>query len=87
LERCQQVVEQRDGGVRVDGGAFAEGFFPPGLKSCRQILAHPLRGMGVKAAHPGNLMSQSLLGKDLGNAILRTKSYDCAASRAVSARP
>ena len=53
----QQVVEQRDGGVWIDGGAIAEGLFPSGLKSCRQVLAHPLRGMGVQAAHPGNLMS------------------------------
>ncbi len=37
-EGRQQVVEQRDRGVRIDGGAFAEGFFPPGLKGCRQVL-------------------------------------------------
>ena len=43
--------------MRFDGGAFAEGFFPPGLESGRQVLAHLLRGMGVQAAHPGDLMS------------------------------
>jgi len=56
-ERGQQVVEQWHRGVRVNGGALAEGFFPPGLKGRPQILAHPRRGMGVQAAHPGNLMS------------------------------
>ena len=40
----------------VDGGAIAEGLFPSGLKNCSQVLAHPLRGMRVDAAHPGNLM-------------------------------
>jgi len=53
----KQVVEQRDGGVRVDGGAIPEGPFPSGLKNCGQVLAHTLGGMGVQAAHPGNLMS------------------------------
>ena len=34
-EGRQQVVQQRDRGVRVAGGALAEGSFPPGLKSHR----------------------------------------------------
>jgi hypothetical protein len=38
----QQVVEQRDWGVRIDGGALAEGFFPPGLKGRGQFVAHLL---------------------------------------------
>ena len=53
----QQVVEERDGGVRIDGGAIAEGLFPSGLENCGQVFAHPLGGVGVQAAHPGNLMS------------------------------
>jgi hypothetical protein len=47
-ERRQQVVEQRDRGVRVDGCALAEGFVPAGLESCGEFLAHLLRGV---AAH------------------------------------
>ena len=35
-----------------------------------QFLAHLLRGVGVQAAHSGNLMAQPLLGQDLGNAVL-----------------
>jgi hypothetical protein len=54
-ERRQQVVEQRDWGVRVDGGALAEGFLPSGLESRGQFLAHSLGGVGVQAAHAGNL--------------------------------
>ena len=71
-EWCQQVIEQRDRGVRVDGGALPEGLFPSGLEGGRQVLAHPLGGVGVQAAHPGNLVSQPLLGQDLGNAVLGT---------------
>ena len=66
----QQVVEQRDRGVRIDGGAIPEGLFPSGLKNRSQVLAHPLRGMGVQAAHPGNLRSEPLLRQNLRNAIL-----------------
>src|SRR5450755_1767897 len=65
----QQAVEQRDWGVRIDGGALPEGFLPPGLERGGQFFAHPLRGVGVQAAHPGNLVSQPLLGEDLGNAV------------------
>jgi hypothetical protein len=43
--------------VRIDGGALAEGFIPPDLESCCQVLAHPLGGVGVQAAHPGDLVS------------------------------
>ena len=56
-ERCQQVVEERDRGVRIDGGALAKGQLPPGLKGRRQVLAHSLRGVGVQAAHAANLVS------------------------------
>jgi hypothetical protein len=67
----QQVVEQRDRGVRVDSGALPEGFLPPGLESRGQILAHLLRGVGVQAAHSRDLVSKPLLGQDLGNAVSR----------------
>jgi hypothetical protein len=43
--------------VRVDGGALPEGFLSPGLESSGQFLAHLLRGVGVQAAHPRNLVS------------------------------
>jgi hypothetical protein len=29
-----------------------QGFLPPGLKGSGQFAAHPLRGMGARAAHP-----------------------------------
>ena len=46
-EGRDQVVQQRDRGVRVDCGALAEGFFPPGLESRGQVLAHLLCLGGV----------------------------------------
>jgi len=71
-ERRQQVVEQRDRGARVDGGALPEGFVPPGLEGRGQFLAHLLRGVGVQAAHPWNLVSGPLLRQDPQNPVLRT---------------
>jgi hypothetical protein len=47
----QQGVEQRDHGVRVKGGALPQGFLPPGLKVCGQLVTHTLRGVGIEAAH------------------------------------
>jgi hypothetical protein len=38
----QQCGEQWDRGVRIDGGAFPEGFLPPALKGRGQLVAHPL---------------------------------------------
>jgi hypothetical protein len=35
-ERREQVVEQRDGGVRVECGALPQRFLPPGLEDCGQ---------------------------------------------------
>ena len=56
--RCgQQAVEQRNRGARIDGGALPQRLFSPGLKSRRQFFAHPLRGVGVQAAHSGKLVS------------------------------
>jgi hypothetical protein len=42
-ERRQQVVEQRNRGARVDGGAAPEGLLPPGLESRGHFLAHLLQ--------------------------------------------
>jgi hypothetical protein len=56
--------------VRVDGGAAPEGLVPPGLQSRGQFLAHLLGGVGVQAAHPRDLVSEPLLGQDLGDAVL-----------------
>jgi hypothetical protein len=53
-------------------GALAEGFLPPGLESRGQFLAHLPRGVGVPAAHARDLVSEPLLGQDLGNAVLGT---------------
>src|SRR6516225_5182706 len=82
----QQGVEQRDRGVRVDGGALPQGFLPPGLKVCGQLVTHPRRGVGVQAAHPGHLVPEPLLGQDLGNAVL---SHPClvAVPKAVRRQP
>ena len=66
LERRQQVIKQRDRGVRVHGGALPEGLIPPGLESRGRFLAHLLRGVGVQAAHSRDLVSKPLLGQDLG---------------------
>jgi hypothetical protein len=38
----EQVIEQWDGGVRDDGGAFAQRLFPAGLEGGRQHVAHAL---------------------------------------------
>jgi hypothetical protein len=56
-ERRQQVVEERDRGVRVDGGAPPEGLVPPGLEGRGQFLAHLLGGVGVQAAHSRDLVA------------------------------
>jgi hypothetical protein len=85
-ERRQHVVEERDRGARVDSGALPEGLLPPGLESRGQFLAHLLRGVGVQAAHARDLVSQSLLGQDLGDAVL---GHPClvAVSQAVRRQP
>jgi hypothetical protein len=41
----------------MDGGAILERVLPAGLKGRGQLLAHPPRGVGVQAAHPGNLVA------------------------------
>ncbi|MGD0373599.1 MAG: hypothetical protein ABSB01_03290 [Streptosporangiaceae bacterium] len=56
--------------MQVDGRAVAEGFFPAGLEGGFQVVSHPVRGVGVQAAHPWHLMAEPLLGKDLGDAVL-----------------
>jgi hypothetical protein len=66
---CQQLVEYRYGRVRVDGGAGGEGFFPAGLERGLEFVAHPFRGVGVQAAHAGDLVTETLFGEDLGDGI------------------
>jgi hypothetical protein len=69
-ERCQQLVEQRHGRVRVDGRAGAQRVLPTSLERGLQLVAHPLRGVGVQAAHAGYLVPEALLGEDLRYAVL-----------------
>jgi hypothetical protein len=68
-KRGQKFVEQRNGRVGVDGGSSGQRFFPAGLQSDLEIIAHPVRGVRVKAAHAGHLVAETLLGQDLGDAI------------------
>ena len=56
--------------MRVDGRAVAKGFFPSGLESGCQVVAHPGRGVSVQAAHTWHLVAESLLGQDLRDAVL-----------------
>ena len=53
----------------MDGRAVAEGFFPPGLEGGCQVVAHPVRGVRVQAAHPRHLVAEPPLGEDLRDAI------------------
>ena len=60
-ERRQQVVEQRDRGVRVDGGALPEGLVPPGSarisgmpSSAIHVLWPYLRPCGVSPSLTGS---------------------------------
>jgi len=66
---CQQLVEQRHGRARVEGGTGAEGLFPAGLEGGLEFVAHSVRGVGVETAHPGDLVAEPLLGEDLGDVI------------------
>lgn len=52
-----QVVGQRDRGVRVDSGMLLDRLVLPGLEGRGQFLAHLLRGVGVQATHPRDLVS------------------------------
>lgn len=45
----------------VNGCAGAEGFFPAGLEGGLEFVAHPVRGVGVEAAHPGDLVPEPLV--------------------------
>jgi len=58
LAEHQKIVEQRDGRVRVDGCASMQRFFPAGLQSVLEVIAHPFRGVGVEAAHAGHLTAR-----------------------------
>jgi hypothetical protein len=54
----------------MDGGAFAEGVVPAGLKRLLEVVAHPVRGVDVEAAHARYLVAEALLGEDLRDAVL-----------------
>jgi hypothetical protein len=68
--RREQVVEERDGGVRVEGGAVPQRCLPAGLEGHGQVLPHRLCYVGVQAAHPGDIVAEPLLGEDLWDAVL-----------------
>ena len=68
--RREEFVEERDGRVRVDGGAFAEGVVPAGLERLLEVVSHALGGVGVEATHAWDLVAETLLGEDLRDAIL-----------------
>ena len=36
----------------------------------REVVAHAVGGVGVEAAHAGDLVAKALLGEDLGDAVL-----------------
>jgi hypothetical protein len=55
--------------VRADHGTGAQGVFPAGLERGLEVVAHPGRGVGIEAAHAGDLVAEALFGEDLGNAI------------------
>ena len=40
-----------------------------GLEGLPEVVAHPLGGVGVEAAHPRHLVAEALLGEDLRDAI------------------
>ena len=54
----------------MDGGAGAQRILPAGLESVLEVVAHPVGGVRVEAAHSWHLMAEALLGEDLGDAIL-----------------
>jgi hypothetical protein len=53
----------------VGGCADAQGVLPAGLEGGHEVVAHPVGGVGVQAAHAGHLVASALLGEDLGDAI------------------
>jgi hypothetical protein len=54
-------------GARARGdGAVVERVFPSGLEYVLKIVAHPVGGVGVEAAHAGDLVAEALLGEDPG---------------------
>ena len=56
--------------MRTDGRAGAKGVFPSRLECVLEVVAHPVGGVGVQAAHAGDLVAEALLGEDLGDAVL-----------------
>jgi hypothetical protein len=55
--RRKQVVEERDGGVRVEGGEVPQRCLPAGLEGCGQVLPHRLCHVGLQAARPGHVVA------------------------------
>ena len=53
----------------MDGSAGVQGVLPAGLERVLQLVAHPVRRVGVEATHAGHLVAEALLGEDLGDAI------------------
>ena len=56
----------------VEGGPFAQGLLPAGLEGGLEVLAHPVGGVGVEAAHAGHLVAEPMLGEDLRDAVFGT---------------
>src|SRR5215469_16612491 len=67
--RREESIKQRNGRMRMDGGAGPEGIVPAGLEHGLEVVAHPVGGVGVKAALAWYLVAKPLLGKDLRNAV------------------
>jgi hypothetical protein len=57
----------------VDGGAGAPRLLPAVLEGVLEVVAHPVRGVRVQAAHAGHLVTQALLSEDLRDAIFGHK--------------
>ncbi len=51
-------------------GPVAKGVFPSGLERMLEVVAHAGGGVGIEAAHAGDLVAEALFGEDLGDAVL-----------------
>src|SRR6266705_1054677 len=60
----------RGTGSGADRRPGPERVLPAGLKGLDQGLAHPVRDVGIEAAHARHLVAEALLGEDVGNAVL-----------------
>jgi hypothetical protein len=66
----EEFVEQRDGRAGVDGGAFSQAVVPAVLERLLEVVAHAVGGVGVEAAHAGDLVAEALFGEDFRDAVL-----------------